>query len=61
MFVLFGEVLRSEIVNVFIVFVLFGEVLRSEIVFVACMMKIILTRIKHFSKAPFLQEINNYG
>ena len=44
-------------------FVLFGEVLRSEIVsvFVACMMKIILTRIKHFSKAPFLQEINNYG
>ena len=37
-FVLFGEVLRSEIVSVFTVFVLFGEVLRSEIVsvFVAC-------------------------
>ena len=31
MFLLFGEVLWSEIVNVIIVFV-FGEVLRSEIV-----------------------------
>ena len=41
MFVLFCEVLWSEVVNVLIVFVLFGEVLRSEIVsvFIACVVR----------------------
>ena len=33
---LFGEVLWSEIVSVFIVFVLFGEVLRFEFVCLYC-------------------------
>ena len=46
MFLLFGEVLWSEIVNVIIVFVLFGEVLRSEIVcFLNCVCVVLWSEI----------------